>query len=391
MSEPTTALQDPSAADRATDRSIARGERLLRGFEELTERGMKRLRALDSAPYEFGQTPDPIKTFATASRAVRVSLICEARIDRELRNLKDGPVSATPKGRDNPGAERWLQLLEEVGEIGLRLLRAHESAPCERDENGAVVDTTEGFATLSRAIRLTLMLEARTDRDLRDLKAGVVAPSKTVSPAAERRDAAAAAERLETVRNRLADAINEYAESEESFDELLESLNKRLEGDRESYGADRPLRETVERLCRELDLEPDWSRWLDDEEDWIYECVPLKRDLLTYHEHLPHHKPRGQFNLAADSEFKATLRKWVSEAIDTYAVSEVHFDNLCEELGECLEHDEPYMNGEIPLRNAVWRVCSNLRLMPDACRWQGEGWVNDGARCRGPAPPHNLE
>jgi hypothetical protein len=46
---------------------------------------------------------------------------------------------------------------------------------------------------------------------------------------------------------------------------VFEALVERMEED-EGYAdlRERPLREIVERLCRDLELTPDWSQWRDD-------------------------------------------------------------------------------------------------------------------------------
>jgi hypothetical protein len=45
------------------------------------------------------------------------------------------------------------------------------------------------------------------------------------------------------------------------FEALVERLD---EGEDYRDLLERPLREIVERLCRDLDLSPDWSQWRDD-------------------------------------------------------------------------------------------------------------------------------
>ena len=56
----------------------------------------------------------------------------------------------------------------------------------------------------------------------------------------------------------------------------MEAMFERLDDD-DVYAEleDRPLRETVERLCTDLGMSPDWSRWSGD--DWIDHDGPPKR------------------------------------------------------------------------------------------------------------------
>ena len=90
---------------------------------------------------------------------------------------------ATPPAADEASdpsvvrAERRLRLLEELAEIGMELARALRpgalaSATCDPGAGEELMaltgrargrDPAEAFAPLSRAIRLTLALEARTD------------------------------------------------------------------------------------------------------------------------------------------------------------------------------------------------------------------------------------
>jgi hypothetical protein len=197
-------------------------------------------------------------------------------------------------------AERRLRLLEELSEIGMELVRglrarttvdgasgesASGEAPSEAGP-GRLANAAEAFARLSRAVRLTLALEAKTDQALQDLKSGL-APAREEARAraadyerlaAERARVAAAQDR-DAREARVFDLVFTAAEVEigdsEAFDDLLEALTERLDQD-EAYGdlLKWPLRETVERLCRDLDLTPDWSRWED--EGWTKGYAPLR-------------------------------------------------------------------------------------------------------------------
>jgi len=65
------------------------------------------------------------------------------------------------------------------------------------------------------------------------------------------------------------------AEDSEAFDSLYEALTERLEYDPSYRRCDRePLREVIERLCKDLDLNPDWSRWTGD--DWDADYRPRR-------------------------------------------------------------------------------------------------------------------
>lgn len=191
-------------------------------------------------------------------------------------------------------AERRLRQLEELAEIGMdstRALRrrvlaaeaAADAAPAAGPPPPEPPDPTHAFARLSRAVHLTLDLEARTDEALRALQTGE-AVAREGAPERRRRraDDARADERAAKarwVRGQVAVIIREQSESETEETERGDALVERLTRDH-AYGDldDRPLRRAVEDLCRELDLAPDWSRWTD--EGWAARGEAAHRRLL---------------------------------------------------------------------------------------------------------------
>jgi hypothetical protein len=164
-------------------------------------------------------------------------------------------------------AERRLRWLEELAEIGMELARAlrPRADADETPDKTTGKDPATAFAPLSRAIRLTLALEARTDEDLRNLKAGIVVAREAAwapLPEPVRKD------RVERVRGLVLAVVDAEAEDPDEYGELYEALDERLEEDEAYFNlARRPVRETVERLCKDLTLTPDWSRWQG--EGWI--------------------------------------------------------------------------------------------------------------------------
>ena len=169
-------------------------------------------------------------------------------------------------------AERRLRLLERLTEIGMELAEALR----ERVLNPAADDAddkypADAFARLSRAIRLTIALETKTDQALADLKAGVVRECeerRTVAAEKAKKDADARYEqRKYEAYCRVICVIDSESQDQEDFEGLAEALDERLSED-EAYDdlTERPLREIVERLCRDLCLTPDWSHWAG--EDW---------------------------------------------------------------------------------------------------------------------------
>jgi hypothetical protein len=177
-------------------------------------------------------------------------------------------------------AEGRLSLLRELAEIGMKLARALEPCtPAAADDEAETGrsrgrDPADAFARLSRAIRLTLTLEAKTDEALRDLKAGVVRKREKEKKRAAKRHEAAAAKEAEEREVKVRELVAEAAEAEIAdvyeFADRYHALRERLDED-SAYRdlGERPLREIVERLCKDLMISPDWSRW--DGEGWTRE------------------------------------------------------------------------------------------------------------------------
>ena len=191
-------------------------------------------------------------------------------------------------------AERRLRLLEELSEIGMELARALKPG-AQADKTAADKahgkDPAAAFAPLSRAIRLTLALEAKTCEALRDLKAGVVRAREEEHVKAVARATAADDEATYASWTKVWDAVTTVARAEiedgEAYEDLLEALDERLEEDEayEDYD-ERPLRETVERLCKDLGLDPDWSRW--DGEGWEAGYAPIRPRCSPFNQPSPH-------------------------------------------------------------------------------------------------------
>jgi hypothetical protein len=171
-------------------------------------------------------------------------------------------------------AERHLQLLEELAEIGMDLARAlkrrveaeaETSADKEQPPPAPTRDPADAFQRLSRAVRLTLALEARMAEALRALIAGEVAAAETRRAQAGAAQAKRRAATERKVRDLVTDVMIAEVEGDEALEDCHAAMVERLEEDEAYEGyEDAPVRETVERLCADLVLTPDWSLWTDD-------------------------------------------------------------------------------------------------------------------------------
>jgi hypothetical protein len=170
--------------------------------------------------------------------------------------------------------EHRLRLLDELAEMAMKLARdvteqglAAKAAPADAPTAAAPLpDTADRFAKLSRAVRLTLDAAGRLEETLRALRAGEATERAArrqegearASQARRRRDAAA----RDKVAEQVAMVILSESESEGETSDLLDALEERLNDDAIYIDVeDQPLREMVERLCGDLGLAPDWSRW----------------------------------------------------------------------------------------------------------------------------------
>jgi hypothetical protein len=174
-------------------------------------------------------------------------------------------------------AERRCARLERLAEIGMTLVEqigAHASASMAavNEERGG--DPGRAYATVSRAVRMTLALEARFDEQILALRRGELpAPRRVRTPAAveiaESETAHPVFEAPDPRRIRAGDAVREAIHLEvETLDrarEALDALNERL-FDSEAYDVllKLPLRDAVVAICADLGLAPDWSLWTDD-------------------------------------------------------------------------------------------------------------------------------
>jgi hypothetical protein len=146
-------------------------------------------------------------------------------------------------------------------------------------------DAADAFHFITRAVRLTMALETATAERLSDLRAGV----------AERRDKARDAESpavteeaaeasdanvdgpmgiyRETVNALVTEAIAAEVGDESVAREMRAELRERLtECDRFGPLMLKPLREVVAKICDDIGLAPDWSRW--EGEGWSVDYVP---------------------------------------------------------------------------------------------------------------------
>jgi hypothetical protein len=166
-------------------------------------------------------------------------------------------------------AETYRTMLERLAvvgmavaeEIGKRAVNAPYH-PEVRHEPG------RAFANVSRAVRLTIALCMRIDKDILAMRKGgtpstpkVAAPPSAPGFAPEPRIDPRRAKIRGAVWTAINREVSALAPAVEALDRVHESLIER-----EDYDdlLERPWRECVEAICDDLGLEPDWSLWSDD-------------------------------------------------------------------------------------------------------------------------------
>jgi hypothetical protein len=152
-------------------------------------------------------------------------------------------------------AELRVAKLQEHSDKALEMARAVKADGSK--------ETADSFAKISRAVRLTITLEAKLD--------GAVAERREQAAArAETRRAEAAADpfaplktgRKARVRELVREAIDREVEDPDENDLLVDALEERLLCD-DAYLdiEDLPLQNVVASVCADLMLSPDWRDW----------------------------------------------------------------------------------------------------------------------------------
>jgi hypothetical protein len=167
-------------------------------------------------------------------------------------------------------AMRQLQVLGELAEQGLEIGRAIErrakaaepGEPSGVDLNAVAM----AHARVARAVRLTIMLQSRL---IADVQAGEEGAARKAAAAA-RQEARLDPEyvhkaRVERIVERV--AMAEHGDDEDEMDRLTTEASERLDDD-DLYPdpLSRPIGALVASLCRDLGLDPDWTRLA--EEAW---------------------------------------------------------------------------------------------------------------------------
>jgi len=216
--------------------------------------------------------------------------------------------------------EMGMSMAEMVHGQALATVEAGKAAEAGATASFAIGDFGAAFAKVARCVRLTIAQEERLEKALRDRKSGLEASRrawalKTAEAEAARVEAearavldAAAAEREAAWREANAPRLAREAavgdvmsdvisrRSRGDWDEVIrlyDEVERLLEtegGDYEDYGQ-RPVSETVKRLCQKLRLFPEWNLWA--KHAWAIEEAEAGVEGSPYVKPLEPNKPNG--------------------------------------------------------------------------------------------------
>jgi hypothetical protein len=185
------------------------------------------------------------------------------------------PTKAEPA--PNGVCARDIEILEKLAEIGMELAlitrRRAVDAEAARlaGDPAPVKDYDLVFARIERSVRLTLAFKAELIAD------GGERLRKDMAERAARMEAARLAREAKQkarVNRAVREVIASKPRERKTRDDLIYELNKRLE----NWDAATDFRamttgEIIERFCKDLRIEPDWTRWWNEawaiEEGWI--------------------------------------------------------------------------------------------------------------------------
>jgi hypothetical protein len=176
------------------------------------------------------------------------------------------PAPDAPQPAADPAAAGAGLRLAKLQRLSDKALAMAEAVKEDGEKESA--DT---FAKLSRAVRLTITLEAKREAGPPPwttgggvVRARSPATDRGAPPNAQAADPYAALKtgKKAQARELVRDVIDRETPDPEDCDTLIDALEERLLCD-EAYDDIEvlPLRDIVEHLCADLELEPDWSRW----------------------------------------------------------------------------------------------------------------------------------
>jgi hypothetical protein len=189
---------------------------------------------------------------------------------------EDDLKAELPSDPDGARTERLLRVLERLTDLGMELAEGL-AARVKADDVGEVGEVGAAFARISRAVRMTVMLEDRLAKAWRLRQAGIAetheARRRVRLQAQWAEESEADNRRVEQRQNAIHEAVRDVirAERPEGFERerLFGRLDyiwvTDLDAEEDLYldggGNDALVSEQVAAFCKELGLTPDWDLW----------------------------------------------------------------------------------------------------------------------------------
>jgi hypothetical protein len=174
-------------------------------------------------------------------------------------------------------ADKRIAYLDEIADMAMELARAQQrkalaqiEAPPEAAGEVRERDAAAGFLAAARAVRVTLLLQARLQSGLNARRIEMVGESRARAETRRRDREIEALSYHGEVEEIVAQVIEREAADRPDLDELTESAREAVFNDwSDDEIGEIPISAVVAKVCKDLGVAVDWSRW--EGEDWAVE------------------------------------------------------------------------------------------------------------------------
>jgi hypothetical protein len=174
-------------------------------------------------------------------------------------------------------ADKRIAYLDEIADLAMELARAQQrkalaqlEAPAEVAGDVRERDAAAGFLAAARAVRVTLLLQARLQAGLNVRRIEMVEERRARAETRRRDREIEALSRHGDIEEIVVQVIEREAADRPDIDELTESAREAVFdkwSDREIGKI--PVSAVVAKVCKDLGIAVDWSHW--EGEDWAVE------------------------------------------------------------------------------------------------------------------------
>ena len=175
------------------------------------------------------------------------------------------PVDETldPAAYAQAALRRQVEVLERIAEAALELAAAIKD---QAIHDGTAAQAAMPFSRVARSARMIALLQSKLLKDMHEARRRDEAPD---DPAASDDPLHVHKARVERIVDRIAKA---HTDDEDRIDRLVIEAGERLDDD-DIYGdiLTKPVGELVALICRDLGLDPDWTRLA--QEAWAREEI----------------------------------------------------------------------------------------------------------------------